>query len=233
MSDMGRTASWWRDMGLKPANGVCARRCCDASLLARGTGIRAVSALLAFALITQTATAQSNQRLSVQLSGIFAGLQGSVHTNLGPGAGGEAQVRYTIGTLSLGAGVQYTRHDYALAGTTFPVAIAGPFLEPRYVLPMSLRDIAPYVSARYAVLRQRYSFAGFDGSSTGTTLNGGGGALVRLGSRMNLDIGATYGFTSFRQFTINDRESGERTKLPAGSGSNVIARIGLAFGLGG
>jgi hypothetical protein len=182
---------------------------------------------------TQQAQAQSNQRLSMQLSGIFAGLQGSAYTNLGPGAGAEAQVRYTSGTVSLGAGVQYTRHDYALAGTNFPVGISGPFIEPRYVLPASLRDIAPYVSARFSVLRQHYSFAGFDGSSTGTTLNGGGGALLRVGSRMNLDVGATYGFTSFRRFTIDDKETGERTRLPAGSGSNVILRVGMAFGLRG
>ncbi|MEP7344055.1 MAG: hypothetical protein ABI877_02250, partial [Gemmatimonadaceae bacterium] len=191
------------------------------------------AALSVFFLVARQAEAQSNQRLSMQLSGIAAGLQGRAYAYLAPGVGGEAQLRYTIGALSFGAGLQYTRHNSALAGATFPIAISGPFLEPRYVLPTTLRDIGPYVSTRFSLLKQHYSLGGYEGSATGATLNGGGGALVRLTPRVNLDVGATFGFTAFRRLTIDNTETHKRTPLPAGSGTNVVVRIGLAFGLRG
>lgn len=194
------------------------------------TGVLALTLALAPA---GKAGAQSAQMFSVQISGLFAGLQGSAYNNLGPGFGAEAQLRVTPSALSVGAGMQLTRHDFALQATTFQVSVYGPFLEPRYVIATRLREFAPYVSARFSLLRQHYEVGGFEGSSVGTTINGGGGGLVRLGSRVNLDIGATYGFTSFRRFTITDNETGERTTLPAGEGSNIVFRVGLAFGLRG
>ena len=48
---------------------------------------RTVSLLLVTVPLVATLSAQSAQRLSVQLSGIFARLQGTAYTNLGPGGG--------------------------------------------------------------------------------------------------------------------------------------------------
>jgi hypothetical protein len=179
------------------------------------------------------ASAQSNQRLSFQVSGLFAKLQGSAYGYMAPGLGGEAQLRLTSGALSIGAGVQHTRHEFGLAGAVFLVGLTGPFVEPRYVVAVPLRDVGLYVSTRFSLLRQHYDAGAFRGASTGVTLNGGGGALLRLGGRTNLDVGATYGFTSFGAFRIRDQDSGQRYSIRAGSGSNLVVRIGLAIGIAG
>jgi hypothetical protein len=72
---------------------------------------------------------------------------------------------------------------------------------------------------------------------TGPTINGGGGILVRLGSRANLDLGVTFGYTKFDDIRLRIiDDSGtlltDQT-FEVGSGTNAVFRLGLAFGLGG
>src|SRR6478736_1585782 len=93
--------------------------------------------------------AQSSQRVAVQVSGLYAELFGKTYEGLGGGLGFEAQLRYTPGAFSIGAGYQRTTHHDDAAGGD--VHLSGGFLEPRYVIATSSRSFIPYVSARVSL----------------------------------------------------------------------------------
>ncbi len=200
-----------------------------------GRLISSIAGLGLTAFAVSSATAQTAQRFSVQASGLYMNLFGDAFTNVGQGLGGEAQLRYTPSALSIGAGFQYTDHDTPeTPGISSTFRLYGGFLEPRYVIDVGSQTLAPYVSARFSILSQKLkevigTSQEVESSATGLTLNGGGGVLFRLGPRLNLDIGSTFGYTSF-----GDYES-EGTTLPStsASGSNIVVRVGLALGLGG
>src|SRR5690242_791789 len=110
---------------------------------ARGISLAISAALLVTA--STRAAAQSAQAFSVQVSGLYIGFGGSAYSEMSSGAGGEAQVRYTSGAMSLGLGYQYTRHT--MEGEEGHMSNAGAFIEPRYVFSTSSPSFAPYVSA--------------------------------------------------------------------------------------
>jgi hypothetical protein len=176
------------------------------------------------------ATAQSAQRFSVQGSGIYAALLGEAYEGFNGGPGFEAQLRFTPGALSFGIGYQYTSHQFVSDPAN--LRLDGGFFEPRYVIIIGSNTFAPYIAARVAVLRQSYQGGGLRGSTTGVTVNGGGGVLTRLGSRLNLDLGVTYGYATFGESEYRDT-AGNTFPFPSGSGSNVMVRAGLAIGIGG
>lgn len=175
--------------------------------------------------------AQSAQRLSIQGSGLFAKLYGSAYAGLQKGYGVEVQARFTPGAWSFGGGVQYTRHS--ITGLNQKLKLYGGFVEPRYVIVLRSNVFAPYVSARFSLLKQQLTVGDVSGSATGVTLNGGGGVLVRLSSRLNLDVGSTYGYTKFGDFVVRNHSNGLTFTGPSGSGSNLVVRVGLALGLAG
>lgn len=180
-------------------------------------------------LVSAPAAAQSNQRYSLQASMLRAQLLGDAYPGFASGYGAEVQLRYTHSALSVGGGYQRTEH--ALAGFTDKVALSGVFIEPRYVLAGLVRgSIAPYVSSRLSLLQQRISVQGLSSSATGLTFNVGGGVLIRLTRRVNGEVGATYGFTKFGDFTLR-QPNGQTSSGPSGSGSNIVARAGIAVGL--
>jgi hypothetical protein len=206
-----------------------------------------------------TSLAQSRQPLSLQVSGLFARPFGGDYDDfkVGSGGGGEAQIRYTPGALSLGVGFQLTSHTsqgYFLAlddGSLVDVSgvgakIFGAFLEPRYVIFVGSDRVAPYLSARLSLLHygtdaswadERQGYQGtMNWSTTGLTANAGGGLMVRLTARMNLDLGATYGYSNFGAYSIRIREqqsgASVQDQFAGGHGSNVIVRVGLAMGIG-
>lgn len=188
----------------------------------------------ALVLSTGEAAAQSAQRISLQVSGLYASLFGEDYEGIGNGFGGEAQLRFTPGALSIGVGGQYTRHG--IDDFDGNASFLGGFIEPRFVIATGSNNFAPYVSTRFSFLRQSLDvsseFNACSGSNNGVTANAGGGVLVRLSSRMNLDAGATYGYTWFGSGTFTC-DSGDEGELSSGSGSNVVVRLGLAIGLGG
>ncbi|HYV97059.1 MAG TPA: outer membrane beta-barrel protein [Gemmatimonadaceae bacterium] len=201
----------------------------------------------AIALAAQSASAQTSQRFSVQGSGLFAGLFGSAFDDFKDGVGGELQLRYTPGVWSLGVGVQYTVHNTTAGaeGVIDKVKLLGFFFEPRYVIDAGSAKFAPYVSARLAMSSMHLDLSpdlAEPGITltvqrpTGPTINGGGGILFKLNSRVNLDVGATYGYTKFNKITItatNDAGQSESEKFDVGHGTNIVARIGFAIGIGG
>lgn len=173
--------------------------------------------------------AQSAQPFSLQASGLVNGVFGDVFTGLQDGIGGEAQFRYTPGALSVGAGFQITVHQ--LQGRTENARLYGGFIEPRHLIHVGSNTAAPYVSARFSLLKVSFSGGDLSLSSTFMQLNGGGGLLVRLGSRLNLDVGATYGYNHLGKGTLTRKSSGTAIPVGSSSGSNVVIRLGLAIGL--
>jgi hypothetical protein len=175
--------------------------------------------------------AQSAQAISLQVSGLYNGVFGNVFDGLQDGFGGEAQIRYTPGALSLGAGFQYTSHGLDLF--TESARLYGGFFEPRYRIHTGSNVLAPYISARFSVLKMGFSGGDLSVSSNFIQLNGGGGLLYRIGPRINLDLGATYGYDRLGAGTFSSERDGPIDTFQSRSGSNVVVRLGFAVGLGG
>jgi hypothetical protein len=194
--------------------------------------------LAALSLGAGRANGQNSQRFSVQASGIYSDLYGDQFKALKAGTGFEAQLRYTWGAKSLGGGVQYTVHgdsDADAGGYDAKINLLGVFLEPRYVINLGSSRAAPYLSGRLAIARfdVRVNFPSGEVvtfTSNGVTMNGGGGVLVSVTPRVNLDAGATLGFSNYKD-TVGD-DSGKAFNMPMGSGTNVVVRLGLAIGIG-
>jgi hypothetical protein len=175
--------------------------------------------------------AQSAQAISLQVSGLYNGVYGEVFGGLEDGFGGEAQIRYTPGALSIGAGFQYTAHGLELY--TESGRLYGGFLEPRYRIHTGSNVIAPYLSARFSLLKLGFSGGDLSLSSTFIQLNGGGGLLYRMGSRVNLDMGATFGYNRVGSGTFRSEMNGVIDEFDSTSGSNIVVRLGFAVWLGG
>ena len=200
--------------------------------------MKTVSALLvplaSAALIANELQAQSAQAISLQVSGLYNTVDGDVFSGLKNGLGGEAQIRYTPGALSVGAGFQFTQHGRTVPGDQNPsdVRLYGAFIEPRYRIHTGSYVVAPYVSARFALSKAGFAGDDLSLSSTFLQLNGGGGLLYRLGPRFNLDVGATFGYNRRSEGDLKSGDQILRTDPPA-SGTNLVVRLGLAVGLGG
>jgi hypothetical protein len=173
--------------------------------------------------------AQSAQPFSLQASGLVNGVFGNVFTGLQDGVGGEAQFRYTPGALSVGAGFQFTLHE--LERRMEDARLYGGFIEPRYRIHAGSNVVAPYVSGRLSLLKVGFSEGDLSLSSIFMQLNGGGGLLFRLDSRLNLDLGATFGYNRLGNGTLTSRSSGTAVPVASSSGSNIVIRLGLAIGL--
>ena len=107
----------------------------------------------------------------------------------------------------------------------------GGFVEPRYRIHAGSNVVAPYVSARFAVLKIDFSGEDLSLSSTFLELNGGGGILVRLGPRVNLDVGATLGYNHLGEGILTSQVRHTAVPVDGSSGSNLVAHLGLAVGL--
>ncbi|HZN98531.1 MAG TPA: hypothetical protein VFB61_12430, partial [Gemmatimonadales bacterium] len=103
--------------------------------------------LVAAGLLVTDLPGQSAQAISLQVSGLYNGVEGDVFSNLENGWGGEAQIRYTPGALSVGAGFQYTQHGRGpLPADPDPadIKLYGGFVEPRYRIHTGSYTVAPY-----------------------------------------------------------------------------------------
>ena len=190
--------------------------------------------LLSLAALTLPAArikAQSAQAISLQVSGLYNGVFGDVFDGLQDGWGGEGQIRYTPGAFSVGAGFQYTVHG--LDALTEDASLYGGFIEPRYRIHTGSNVIAPYLSARFSLLKVGFSGGDLSITSNFIQLNGGGGVLYRIGSRINLDFGATFGYNRLGAGTLRRESSGTDDPFDSSSGSNLVVRLGFALGLGG
>ncbi|MCU0634213.1 MAG: hypothetical protein MUE41_05010 [Gemmatimonadaceae bacterium] len=168
---------------------------------------RALSAAAALAAVTAVGHAQSAQPVSLQLSVLGTAIDNGP-TNIG-GIGVEPQVRFnwlksaSRGVISVGIGGQWTRHT---SGND-EITIAGVFLEPRWVFPVNSERFAPYGALRLGVLQQRSTIdlgrvGVWEGNSIGNALGGGGGFVVRLTPRVNIDIGGAIVRQQFGELTL-------------------------------
>ena len=194
---------------------------------------RSAVLLVTLVLAPVIARAQSAQRWSLQASALYVIPSGSAYDGLAGGAGFEAQVRYTPGLLSVGAGFQTSSHKLTFSdGSSINVSLTGGFVEPRYVIDIHKPNVAPYVSARLAILTQKGTLNGVSASATGTQINGGGGVLVRLSRSINLDLGATFGAIHFGDFTLQSGGQSAVITGSSGNGTNLVFRGGVAIGFG-
>ena len=195
----------------------------------RATIGRIVSCAVLTALAAGLASAQSAQKVSLQLSVLGTSI-GTGTSGSASGVGLEPQLRFnhlarseSSGTLSLGIGGQWTKHTSGGDELT----IAGLFLEPRWVPPVSFAEgrLFPYLSVRLAFLNQSNNFGT---SSGGTAFGGGGGFAFVLGPRINLDIGGAIVSQSFDDFKYND----DGTTGAFRTFTSYAIKAGLSYGLG-
>ena len=198
---------------------------------------RLLAALTVASITASHVEAQSAQRISGQVSAISVAPSGDAYEGMSSGIGFEGQLRYTPSAFSLGAGYQQSGHDVDM-GVEFgteDATISGFFIEPRYVLAVGSDAWAPYISARLARLTQAADVTVDDIdveiSASGTQLNLGGGALIRLASRVNLDLGLTYGKIDFDDGEISAEGETFVVEGSGGSGNNLVLRVGVTVGL--
>jgi len=188
---------------------------------------KSVLCLAAFALVASglpaVVSAQSAQMLSFQVSGLGMYPFGGEMSRIDIGGGWEAQLRINPSAFSIGAGAEQTFHKRT---TGQDIILLGGFLEPRYVFDIGSDNAVLYMSARAAISQITIRGAQFEETGTGYTLNGGGGFLFRLSDRVNLDAGATLGYKVLGEVTLGS------VLIDLGTGANVVARIGLAIGVG-
>jgi hypothetical protein len=208
-----------------------------------------VATLGAVCVAATTAQAQAGQRFSAQASALYADLNGDAFEGLASGIGFEAQLRYNFQTripFSIGVGYQRTMHSLELSelGIESDIPLSGFFVEPRLVINTGSERVAPYVSARLSRLTQKLDETIFldeigddvrmEIESSGMTLNAGGGLLFNLRPNLNLDVGATFGYTNFGDFeTTVDGQRFPEGDTEGGSGTGFVLRAGLVFGFGG
>lgn len=196
----------------------------------------AAAALVVLAAPTMV-QGQSAQRYSVQASGLFVGTFGEAYDGLKAGPGFEAQFRITPSAWSYGFGIQGSSHsfdDQSLGSES--VTLAGIFFEPRRVVDVGSSQFAPYVSGRVAFLQQSldvtYNGTKVTADASGAQFNVGGGVLVRLSPKVNLDLGATYGLIHFSDVKVDIAGVGNTTvDGSSGNGRNLVLRAGLAIGI--
>ena len=186
-------------------------------------------------LLGRDLAAQSAQAVSVQVSGLYNGVYGHVFSGVKSGYGGEAQLRYTPGALSVGAGIQFTTHnvDSPNVNPNEDIRFYGAFLEPRYRIHTGSNVAAPYVSARFSLLKVGFSGGDLTLDSSFIQVNGGGGLLYRLGPRFNLDMGATFGYDRLGSGTLTRKSTGGTLPINSDSGANLVVWLGLVLGIGG
>jgi hypothetical protein len=181
------------------------------------------AAVLVGSVVPGAVGAQSAQMVSLQFSGLGMYPFGGEMDNIDVGVGWEAQIRLNPSAFSIGGGIENTYHQ-RLTGQD--MTFLGGFLEPRYVLDIGSDNAVLYVSGRAALSQVKITTQNLEATSTGYTLNGGGGLLFRLNDRVNFDAGATLGYKDLGDVTLGN------FVIDLGTGANVVARVGLAVGLG-
>ncbi len=200
-------------------------------------------ALLGPLIFCSSLSAQTDQPLSVQASGL---VHQSYDESLRWEWGGEGQVRWTRGSWSLGAGARYTvsmqnEEDGSAPSFEYHVSTLGLFLEPRLVFITFWNRFGLYIHARIGVtgisekesgtspvLDQMGAPTGIlepfsvEGTSIAPEANFGPGLLIRLTRRVNLDMGGTVGYARW----------GERVQGRPGWYEFVGGRVGLVIGIG-
>ena len=176
---------------------------------------------VACAALSGVAAGQSAQKFSIQGSGavVFPTSTDTASFQKNTKLGWEAQLRYTFSRFSVGAGYQRAVVLKGKDGNTTGAVSVG-FVEPRYVITANSR-LALYLAGRLGIGKllcdPREDCAE---QSLQPAFGGGGGLLVKLGSRVSMDIGSQYFATRYN--TVGNTTT---------SAGYVLARLGLSVGL--
>ncbi|HEV8151148.1 MAG TPA: hypothetical protein VGP61_13275 [Gemmatimonadales bacterium] len=172
-----------------------------------------------FGTLTQSAPAQSLQKLSLQGSGaVLFATRKDPNYDSKTRLGFEAQARYTFARFSLGAGYQRST-VFAFADNPLTLALSFAFVEPRVVL-MAGSGVAWYLAGRVGAGEIVCSTRGdCPDQKIRLGFGGGTGALFRLSRRLSADLGG--------QFFQAPALSG-----PSGSVSSGYAMLRAGLGIG-
>lgn len=133
------------------------------------------------------------------------------------GLGAEVQIRRTFSRLSIGIGVQFTQHD------DLKSQLGGVMIEPRVVLDAGASWVTPYLAMRTGYVRVLNVS---DVTTQGLDLGGGGGLILPLGRRVNLDVGGALVQSLYRR----SFERGGSTINVRFNSVNYVAKVGLSVG---
>ncbi|MEQ1691661.1 MAG: hypothetical protein ABMA00_10265 [Gemmatimonas sp.] len=171
--------------------------------------------------------AQSAQKFSFQVAALSTSIITQKNASAAIGFGLEPQLRFNrvatseaFGALSIGLGGQWTRHSSGPDTLT----ISGVFFEPRWVPAVSSTRVFPYLSARFALLRQTSNFGT---ASSGSAFGGGGGLAIRVHKSVNLDAGVALVRQQFNE-ALNTR--GTSSALEWKPFMTYAAKFGASIG---
>jgi hypothetical protein len=165
--------------------------------------------------------------ISLEGSVLYNTFQGRDFRNVNDGGGFEAQANIGVGAFSLGGG--YLRTTHSITGIAEDAVQSGPYLEPRLALPFYYTNFTPYLMGRVARITHRVDTSLGERESTGTSVGGGVGMLVRLTPGVQLNMGLLY--SSFRLGRIE--QGGTTVTGSGGDGTTLGFRAGLSLGGGG
>src|SRR5262245_58968388 len=203
--------AWPRSYGRRPMRATIARffpgfrrsprrRFAGSFFVRGGSMLKRVSLSVFFSMLAvlasaQAAQAQTAQRWSIQLSALGAELKNVTNEDLKFGGGLEIQARFNPSALSIGFGLQTTRHQLpsTLLNRDVTVVYNGAFVEPRLILGSLGGFLGFYGSARFAILNANWTVGANESKLDGAAFAGGGGVLLRLSDRFNAEFGATAG----------------------------------------
>ena len=184
---------------------------------------RTTARVFCFMVIPSMVVAQARQPYSIQGSGLYTVQELSAARSVG-GAGVEIQARANPGRFSYGFGFQFSHHE---SGSE-RMDLSGLFFEPRFAIDIGSNRVTPYVAGRLVLLRQTSEFSSVPKfSSTGNAFGAGGGVLVRLSRRVNLDAGGAFLRQSFSDKSFDD---GARVDFEPFNG--YVVKAGFTLGLG-
>ncbi|MGH7674697.1 MAG: outer membrane beta-barrel protein [Gemmatimonadales bacterium] len=165
-------------------------------------------------------------QVSLGVAGLMAALGGDDFELADNGFGGEVSVWFPAGTsFTIGGGAHYTSHG--LDGTDESLSVVGIFVEPRYRFQAG-GTVKPYVAARVAWARESATTPLGDASATGFYFGAGGGLMIPVGAKVDLDFELLFNAVSFGDVELD----GSTQSNTDSNGTALVARVGIVFRLG-
>ena len=218
-------------------------------------------AFLVSLIFCSSLSAQTDQPLSVQVSGLALWTDEVSGTLGGWDRSMEGQIRWTRGAWSFGSGVQSTTYkqtgNFSGQGIfDYDASTLGIFLEPKFVVTVFADRFGLYVFGRMTLARITENESGtrpelvelpggghtdtgqleaysVDETRTSLAAFAGPGLLIRLTSYVNLDLGVTGGFAYWGQPDTGLRAGVDVQTISSGAQGNFVIGVwaGLVIGI--
>lgn len=174
-------------------------------------------------LILSAGVAQA-QGVRVELTGAYQSLSGDDFEGTNSGIGGEAQVRFGMGRMTLGVGALLSSHG--IDGIDDKLKILGLLAEPRFVFALTGSPLSPFIAARFAYLRETLTTGGQDFKATGFAFGGGAGVNYRISPLIQILVAAYFQSARFGDVDVD----GTTSPGTDASGTAMTLRAGLSIG---